>query len=184
MLLGRAKVAIIAATSTTLTACPILTGKVRTDDRAWLSTKCSADALKAARELDPDPVAGAALVEGPNVIWHDNGTAEVKNGQIEVKAAFQTPEGWVVLRLFGEVRTGSDGASIHLTWAKRCQPVLGPCRVEDGPGFPLCAVVYVSPSRDEPGIPKAEADRFPPRLRAPPRLHAGGHLRLAHGRGG
>ena len=163
MLLRRAKVAVIAAGSALLSACPILTGKVRADDRTWLSTKCPADALKAARELAlVKPQTDASVVEGSNVIWHDNGTAEVKDGTVEVSAGLQTPGEETAVRLFGELRTGSDGASIHLTKARRCKPVLGPCQYEDGPGFPICAIVYLQGDRDTPGIPKAEAARFPP----------------------
>jgi len=153
VVLGRAKAAVMAAASAALSACPVLTGNVRADDRAWLETKCSAEARKAGQELAlAEPWGGASLEPGPNVIEHEYGT-EVRDGSVEVAALLSTTEKGIPVRLFGQIRTGPDGASIHLD---RLKYVVG------GGESPICAIVWVQGHRDSPGIPKREVAPFPP----------------------
>jgi len=152
MLFGRAKVAVVAGASALLTACPLLTGRVRAGDKEWLNTKCSAEARKTAQDLDLDNHGPVAFVEGPNVIEHDYGT-EVRNGPVVMAGVIPASPKGVSVVLFGEIRTGTDGASIQIT---RLQVY------PDGPERPICGIIYVRGSRGSPGIPKREVGPFPP----------------------
>jgi serine/threonine protein kinase len=147
-LLGKAKAAVVAAASVVLAACPALTGKVRADDKEWLRTKCPEEGRETARSFGVRSSA-AFLDAGPNVLLHDRGV-EVRAGPVEAEALLSTTAEGIPVQLFGEIRTGTDGASVRFTHLKR---------VADGQELPFCAIAAVG---DGPGIPKAEIPPFPP----------------------
>ncbi len=158
---GKVKTAVVAVASMAISACAGLTGKVRTGDKDWLA-KCPAASRKAVNELNLETSGGLAwMIAGPNVIIPEQGGVEVRDGYVEVVAAISTPEKGYQGYLTGQMRTGSDGASLHFTKFRLWQegdPDDGP---PSGPELDVCAVASVRGYRDRPGIPKVEHPRDP-----------------------
>jgi len=160
-LLGKAKAAVVAAASTVLAACVGL--KVRTGERDWLET-CSPEARKNVTELELETSGGSAtLLEGPNVIVPEAGV-ELKDGPVEARANISTPSRTVAGRLFGDIRTGSDGASIHFTKLKLFDGSEPEGQPPAGRELKICAIAYVPGYGAEPGIPKVEHPSEPVEL--------------------
>jgi len=152
-LLGKAKTAVVATASAVLAACVGL--KVRTGEKSWLE-QCSPEARKIVTELDLETDGGSAiLLAGPNVIIPDRGV-ELRDGPVEASAMFSTTEKAVVGRLFGEIRTGIDGASVHFTRLKMFNGGEPQGQPPTGREVDLCAIASVPGYGATPGIPLVE----------------------------
>jgi serine/threonine protein kinase len=153
MLLGEAKKAGLAVISMALTACAGLTGKVRTSEQDWLA-KCPPASRKAVEELRIYPDEGMAnILPGPNAILHHPGV-ELRNGPIEVTAGLPARGGGIEAKLYGEIRTGSDGASLHFTKLQEYE------ESDDGDHpsgriHDICAYAAAWGYGDHPGLPIA-----------------------------
>jgi hypothetical protein len=166
MVLGKAKTAVVAAVSVGLTACGLLTWNVRGGDFDWLAS-CPLESRRAVNELDFPDYAMAWLDPGPNVLIPDRGAVEVRDGYVEAKVVLSTHERGYVGRIAGEIRTGSDGASVHFTNFRLWREVDSEDAPPTGPEIAICAIASVRGSRERPGIPRIE---HPVR---PSELHSG-----------
>jgi len=152
---SKAKVAVAAVASAVLAACAGLTGKVRTGEKDWLD-RCAPDHRRAVAELELATDGGAAaLLAGPNVIIPDAGVG-LRDGPVEASTFISTPEKLVQDHLFGEIRTGTDGASIHFTKLKLFSGSEPEGQPPAGREVDICAVAYVPGYGDDPGVPKVE----------------------------
>jgi len=163
-LLGKTKAGVVAVASAALAACVGL--KVRTGEKDWLG-KCTPEARKNVNNLELEADGGAAtLEEGLNVIVPDEGV-ELRDGPVEASALISTPSKGIAGRLFGEIRTGADGASIHFTKLKLFNGTEAKRQPPAGRELEICAIASVRGYGADPGIPLV-TDR--PR---PPDLHSG-----------
>lgn len=158
MLLGKAKVTVVAAASTVFAACAGLIGSVRAGDKEWLEKCPTPESRKAARELNlvSASVGTGDLHEGPNVHIPREGGADVKAGPVELGVAITTSKGRVEGTLFGDIRIGSDGASLRFTSFKMYEGSEAKGQPPSGREFPVCAFAFEWGYPNDPGIPKVE----------------------------
>ncbi len=158
MWLTRTKMAVAAAVSIAFIACAHFMGMVRTGEKEWLA-KCPQESRKTVHELGLSPDEGVAdILPGPSVIiqpYHRG--LEVKDGPVEVVASIPAREHGKEAFLYGVIRTGTDGATIHFNRMRLFQGDEPRGAPPTGPERDICAVaIAVGDSRDPGGIPKVE----------------------------
>jgi len=140
MALGMVKAAVAVVVSSVVTACTGLTSNLRTEERDFLA-QCSPKARRTVADLElPPDDGGAVVLKGDNAIIPFGGGLEVRNGPVTAEAAWQTPNGFVVAWLFGEIRTDSEGASLRFTRLKVATGSEGREGPPAGPEYEICAV--------------------------------------------
>ena len=163
------------------TACAGLTGKVITGEKEWLES-CPPASRKAVNELLLSPDEGIAWVlPGPHVIiqpYHRG--LEVQDGPVEAAASLPGKFKGVEGRLYGVIRTGTDGATIHFEKMKLYQ---GNDTAESGPSGPtrdICAVGLCD-RRPQRARGDSKGREHPPTgLQASPRLPVRDERNAAH----
>ena len=158
MWLTRTKMAVAAAALLAFIACAHFMGMVLTGEKEWLA-QCPPESRKAVHELGLSPDEGVAVVlPGPHIIiqpYHRG--LEVQDGPVEVTASIPARGGGKEAFLYGVIRTGSDGATIHFNKMRLFQQSDTRGTPPSGPERDICAVgVAVGDPKDPGGIPKVE----------------------------
>ena len=164
MAFSKTKAVIAAVVSSAVTACTGIFSNLRAGDRDFLA-QCPPEARKVVADLElPLDTGLAEILDGPNIFVPFTGGVEVRDGPVTVSAIFSTPNGSVVGRLFGEIRTDSKGASLRFTRIRVRNGSEAQHEAPAGPEYDVCAVASTRSrvkSYEDYGIPKAENPRRP-----------------------
>jgi hypothetical protein len=155
MAFGKARAAVVAVVSSAVSACALLLGHVRPGDKDFLA-QCSPEARKPITELNLETDGGLGVIlEGPNVMLPWDGGVELRDGPVQVTAAISTPSHAVIGWLSGNIKTGSDGASLRFNKFKLFNGSEAKNQPPAGPEIDVCAVASERGAGSNYGIPKA-----------------------------